>query len=821
VGNARSLESALGRATHRSNVFGKALRTLAVVGVGAAVVGLQQSVKAALEAEASQSRLQQAFKNSHLSLSRYTKSLESTEKAARALGFGDNDVRESLGSLMTATDSYKKSLTLLTVAQNIARFKGVSLVDATKMLTMAMTGSQRATKALGLIISPVTQNVDKLKKAHEELSKAEQAATAGAYKHELAQAKLQDKMATGEAVIAAVTKKTQGMADAYGKTAAGNIEQFKAEFEHLKAELGRGLLPILSAGTSKLTGFVSQFETHIPELRAQFGGFAQVVGTAGKALVSFGSSRVGQSALAGLATTFVGSGLVGEVHSFIDLLKTMNPVLIGVGAAAGIFGGVLYAIMTSTGGMTRELLAAKEAIDGVKKALNDSAQAGQNLVVARHQLTGAEIAYRQAAKITNDLVKAGKKGSDEYKQALNNENQALDSVKQGHLNLKNAHQAVRQTAVAATAATLKQTQAFKDAADRAEELWHGYDAIDNRSVAYQKTARASALATTGFATAQQHAAALDFAGYIQKITHAMGGTKEQANQAGRAVVALAIALGRLPTRKEINIIVTEQQRASSLSQRGYGYGTTPSTRPRRRRRSAAGGVVEGGTEGVDSVPILAMPGEIIFNPRNPARGEAALEEIGFTRMQGGGRVHRRHRGGRRPSERRAEKRARASDTVPLNIEYAISSARNRHDNVALLAALKAKERWLIRHIGITRSLANKIALTDELTSVQDEIASLSAAPGAEDRSADLQAQLDQANARLGGANLAARLANAFVSTGVFGSGSGGGGGGWGGMPGFGFYELSDSRMLGRAAGAIATGFGNQGFRPATTERLGV
>ena len=45
-------------------------------------------------------------------------------------------------------------------------------------------------------------------------------------------------------------------------------------------------------------------------------------------------------------------------------------------------------------------------------------------------------------------------------------------------------------------------------------------------------------------------------------------------------------------------------------------------------------------------------------------------------------------------------------------------------------------------------------------------------------------------------------------------------GGGGEMAGFGFYELSDSRMLGRAAGAIAKGFGMQGFRPATTAKVG-
>jgi hypothetical protein len=65
-------------------------------------------------------------------------------------------------------------------------------------LAQAMTGSQRAAKQLGIVVMPVTKNMDALKASHVDLTTASGRA-------EEAHAKLLDKMATGQAVIDATT----------------------------------------------------------------------------------------------------------------------------------------------------------------------------------------------------------------------------------------------------------------------------------------------------------------------------------------------------------------------------------------------------------------------------------------------------------------------------------------------------------------------------------------------------------------------------------------------------------------------------------------
>jgi phage-related protein len=270
VGSTESFESALGRASTATSSFGSKLAGLAktallvggAAGVGAVAVGLEKSVKAAIDAQSSTARLDQAFKNVGLSAVASSGQIDQAEASARKLGFADNDVRTSLGSLLTATGDVGKSMSDLAVAQDIARFKGVGLNDATKMLTMAMTGSQRAAKQLGITVIPTTDAVTKLRAGTEDLTTAQGRA-------DLAQAMLNDKMATGQAVIQAVTDKVHGQADAYSQTAAGAMQVFRAEVEHLQVTIGDVLLPTLTAWVTKLSAGVQWTQEFIDKLHEQ------------------------------------------------------------------------------------------------------------------------------------------------------------------------------------------------------------------------------------------------------------------------------------------------------------------------------------------------------------------------------------------------------------------------------------------------------------------------------------------------------------------------------------------------------------------------
>ena len=78
--------------------FGKTLTThvtLPILGIGALLV------KTALDGQKSSARLDQAFKNVGVSAQGAAKQVDAMEASGRKLGFTNNQIRESLGSLVT------------------------------------------------------------------------------------------------------------------------------------------------------------------------------------------------------------------------------------------------------------------------------------------------------------------------------------------------------------------------------------------------------------------------------------------------------------------------------------------------------------------------------------------------------------------------------------------------------------------------------------------------------------------------------------------------------------------------------------------------
>ena len=89
-------------------------------GAAGAAFALEKSVHAALEAQVSQTRLEQAFKATHVSMRAYADQIDKAEASSRKLGFTDTDTRNAIGSLMIATQDYTKAQKDLGVAQDIA-----------------------------------------------------------------------------------------------------------------------------------------------------------------------------------------------------------------------------------------------------------------------------------------------------------------------------------------------------------------------------------------------------------------------------------------------------------------------------------------------------------------------------------------------------------------------------------------------------------------------------------------------------------------------------------------------------------------------------
>lgn len=259
--NTRDFDRAMNRSETKMQKTGRVAGIAGAAIAGGLAFGLEKSVHAALDAQKSQARLDQAFSNAHLSATKYTSAIVAAEARSRKLGFTDEQVKGSLGSLITATGSYTQAEKQMGIAQDLARFKSVDLEQATKALTMAHAGSLRPLKQLGIDIPKVTTAQDALKAAVKDH-------TTEVYKNELATAKLQDKQATFANVLQTVSDKVGGQADAYSKTAAGSMEQFKAQLAFLEVSLGTALLPALTAVTQEVTKATVFFSKHTTATKA-------------------------------------------------------------------------------------------------------------------------------------------------------------------------------------------------------------------------------------------------------------------------------------------------------------------------------------------------------------------------------------------------------------------------------------------------------------------------------------------------------------------------------------------------------------------------
>jgi len=262
LGNAKQFKSELDSAvasTEKANSgFSKMQQAAGVAGLaiaGGLAVGLHESVNAAEEAQQSTARLNAAFAASHVSVNAFRGGIEEAEGAGRRLGFMNDDVKNSLGSLVIATHDGNKAITDLGVAEDIARFKHISLESATKIMTAAMAGSTRATKQLGIDIPKVTT-------AQDALSASVKDHTTAVYKAELAHAKLQDKMSTENAVIATVSEKLHGQAKAYSDTAAGGMAQFHAQMNNMEETIGNALIPAITQMAQILARLMAFFSEH-------------------------------------------------------------------------------------------------------------------------------------------------------------------------------------------------------------------------------------------------------------------------------------------------------------------------------------------------------------------------------------------------------------------------------------------------------------------------------------------------------------------------------------------------------------------------------
>lgn len=192
---------------------------------------LSDSVNAYREQEVATARLTQSLQQNVAGWDGNTEAIQRATEAGIALGFTDTETTNAMSLLVGATHDVSKALEILAVAQDLARFKGISLSDAVEALTRVEGGSFRILKSLGINLK------------------------AGATEAE---------------ALAAVLKVTGDQAQKFAATDLGRTDAALAKVEQSQEKFGRGLshleadiLPAVADGVEKVASVVDDLTTSL------------------------------------------------------------------------------------------------------------------------------------------------------------------------------------------------------------------------------------------------------------------------------------------------------------------------------------------------------------------------------------------------------------------------------------------------------------------------------------------------------------------------------------------------------------------------------
>jgi len=218
--------SALGKMQTASKYAGTALLGLGGIFATFAVA----SIKQLDTVETAQARLSVAIKDTGVSFDVAKPYIDRADEAMRNLGFSTADTYSALGTLTAASRNPKTALDTLSVAADLARYKQISLADASTLLARATIGQAKGLGDLGIAIG-----------------------------------KTLPKGASLEQILKAVEDRAHGSATAFSKTLAGSLQTAQANFQNLEVQVGTGLVPALN----RVVGWINN--TGIKSLKSFFG----------------------------------------------------------------------------------------------------------------------------------------------------------------------------------------------------------------------------------------------------------------------------------------------------------------------------------------------------------------------------------------------------------------------------------------------------------------------------------------------------------------------------------------------------------------------
>jgi hypothetical protein len=258
------------------------------------------SVREAMKEEVALLKLKTAVDNVGQSFAAATPFIEQTAQGLINLGFADDETYASLSKLTAATGDVKTAMKSMTTAADLARFKQMSLTEASDLLARASTGQARGLRDLGIAMGVSMKEG-----------------------------------ASYEEILAAIEDRIGGMAEAFAETGAGKMAIFNAKMGELKEQIGYALLPALiklvTFVNNKLIPALSQFFAFIDRNKQIIINF----GIAFASIWAFAKIQAGVTlaitAIKGLVTAYNTLKVAGLAAAIAQRMA-LNPLL---GAAAG------------------------------------------------------------------------------------------------------------------------------------------------------------------------------------------------------------------------------------------------------------------------------------------------------------------------------------------------------------------------------------------------------------------------------------------------------------------------------------------------------
>ncbi len=588
-----SAKASFGRMTEVAGGFGLAMGAGGVLGV------MKDSVSAYQASEASAARLSAQLATMGQNTDQVTSKINDAIQAQSEFGaFDDEDLTDAFTRIVRVTGDVNQALDLNNLAMDIARARNVDLATAADAVAKAAMGQSTAMKRMGVDVY---------------------------------------KGMTATELLAAAQQKFAGQAQAYGESSAAAADRASIAWENAQEEIGSHLADAFSrgaVGAEKMAGSLNDVVSSLGGLKgiAIGGGLFAGIRNFGPQLQDAGTAASGFATQIGKIKQNAGWGAAirASARTAGSSLSTLagGPIGIAAIAAGGLAIGIAKAAseMTTMGEEANDVTQALQRLADAQLALKDAKFAVKQ---AQTDVSNAPYAVAEATKDYHDSIVAADTALRRFGEDSKQYAQAQDAVILSGQQLQSAQLLAEQATLRLEAALRQVDRANADVTQTATGLQQQIGGLldPSRKLGAQMTL--DALHAGDFAAMSKQAGfqAIALADNLRKSATESDGLSDSVRVSTMQMADLIQTMGRVPTPPEIEFITNALAVGQSIDQirqeienipknttvtinqviNRIGSWFTPPT-------SATGSAIAGRFDGKDNVPVMVSRGEVILNP---------------------------------------------------------------------------------------------------------------------------------------------------------------------------------------------------------------